>query len=160
MKKLLTILTISAIAMASLLAKSADVQLTTTIDETEVTYELSYVNEVLVDGIKEYKIAVAPLTEDGKTDFFSVYANSNMNKDLSVSVKVFPDKFRTSLNNGQNPYNSQITPEVKYDTVINTILAGKHTNYLVNKFYLSWKGDANLPAGDYVSDVRIEYTIK
>ncbi|NCD06942.1 MAG: hypothetical protein EOL97_12550 [Spirochaetia bacterium] len=160
MRKLLTILTISAIAMTSLLAKSAKVQLTSTIDETEVTYELSYINEVLVDGIKEYKIAVNPLTEDGKTDFFSVHATSNMNSDLAVSVKVFPDKFRTALNNGQNPYNSKITPKVTYDTEINTITAGKHTNYLVNKFYLSWKGDADLPAGDYVSDVKIKYTIK
>jgi len=168
MKKLLSILILSVFTITSLFAvvsnpnngKSAQVQLITAIDETEVTYELSYVDEVLVDGIKEYKINVAPLTENGKTDFFSVHATSNMNSDLSVSVKVFPDKFRTSLNNGQKPYNSQITPEVKYDTVINTITAGKHTNYLVNKFYLSWNGKSDLPAGDYVSDVRIEYSVK
>lgn len=169
MKKLLSILTLSVFTISSLFAvavvtpnngKSAQVQLTTTIDQTQVTYNLSYINEVLEDGITEYKIDVAPLTQDGKTDFFSVHATSNMNSDLAVSVKVFPDKFRTQLNNGKNPYNSQITPEVTYDTQISTLTAGKHTNYLVNKFYLSWKGDADLPAGDYVSDVKIKYSVK
>ncbi|MCY1152320.1 MAG: hypothetical protein OWP43_07855, partial [Sphaerochaetaceae bacterium] len=102
----------------------------------------------------------APLTEDGKTDTFTVYASSNKNSDMSVSVKVSPESFKTTLNNGTEAFDSKIIPSVNTYTSLETIAAGLHSNLLVNKFNMSWSGNEKLPAGDYVSNVKIEYTIK
>jgi len=160
MKKLLTIITIRAIALTSLVAKSAQVQLVNTIEETPVSYELAYAGDILADGIEEYSILVAPLTEDGKTKDFTVHATSNQNSDMAIKVAVSPDSFRTTLNDGSEAFNSKITPSVNTSTQIDTLLAGKHVSLLVNQFNLSWSGDSDLPAGDYVSNVKIEYSIQ
>jgi len=160
MKKLLTILTISAIALTSLVAKSAQVQLINTIDETPVSYELSYAGDILSDGIEEYSILVAPLTEDGKTKDFAVHATSNMNSDMAIRVAVSPQSFKTTLNDGSEAFDSKITPSVNTSTQIDTLLAGKHVSLLVNEFNLSWSSNSDLPAGDYESNVKIEYSIQ
>ncbi len=161
MKKLLTILALAAIVSTSIFAKSAQVQLNTSIEETEVSYQLAYGDVELEDGIETYDIDIdAPLTEDGKTDLFTVYASSNKNSDMSVSVKVSPESFKTTLNNGTESYDSEITPSVNTYTSLETIAAGLHSNLLVNEFNMSWSGNEELPAGDYVSNVKIEYTIK
>jgi len=159
MKKLLTILTLSAIALTSVFAKSAEVQLVTAIDETPVSYELAYAGDLLADGIEEYSILVAPLTEDGKTEEFTVHATSNMNNDMSVSVEVKPESFITFLN-GDEKFDSKITPKVNTNSQIDILEAGKHVSLLVNEFFLSWSGNEDLPAGDYESNVRIEYSIQ
>ena len=159
MKKLLTILTLSAIALTSVFAKSAEVQLVTAIDETPVSYELAYAGDILADGLEEYSILVSPLTEDGKTQEFTVHATSNMNNDMSVSVDVKPESFITYLN-GDELFDSEITPKVNTNSQIDILEAGKHVNLLVNEFFLSWSGNEDLPAGDYESNVRIEYSIQ
>jgi hypothetical protein len=91
---------------------------------------------------------------------FRVHASSNMNSDLSVKVKVKPESFKTTLNSGDDKVDSKITPEVKQGDFLDILKAGLNKNVLVNEFLLQWNGDADLPAGDYVSNVRIEYTIK
>lgn len=159
MKKLLTILTISLISVTSIFAKSAQVQLETTVEETPVSYELAYKNDVLADGIEEYSILVAPLTQDGKTEDFSITASSNMNTDLAVDVRVHAHSFQTTLNN-TTAYDSKIEPKVNTITSMSSLKAGNNTNVLVNKFNLSWEGNEDLPAGKYVSDVYIYYSIK
>ena len=160
MKKLLTILTLAAIAVTSMSAKSAQVQLNTSIEETPVSYELAYGSDVVADGIEEYSILVSPLTEDGKTDFFTIKASSNMNKDLGVKVSVTPTSFQTTLNDGKDAFDSKITPRVNTTTNLSSISAGLHKNILVNQFNMTWSGNEELPAGNYVSNVKIEYTIK
>ena len=157
MKKLLTIVALVAIAMTSMSAKSANVQLNTKIAETEVSYELSYNNTVISDG-STFKIDVAPLTEDGKTDFFAIKASSNKNSDLSVNVKVTPESFKTTIN-GSTELDSGIVPGVKTDVDVSTITAGLHKDLTVNTFYLGWKGNPELTAGDYTSNIKVEYSI-
>lgn len=159
MKKLLTIITISLISVTSIFAKSAQVQLETTVEETPVSYELAYKNDVLADGIEEYSILVAPLTQDGKTEDFTITASSNMNTDLAVDVRVHAHSFQTTLNN-TTAYDSKIEPKVNTITSMSSLKAGNNTNVLVNKFNLSWEGNEDLPAGKYVSDVYIYYSIK
>jgi len=159
MKKLLTVLAITAIAMTSMFAKSAQVQLVNTIDETQVSYQLTYGADVL-DGLTEYSIEVDPLTQDGETGDFLVKSTSNMNSDLGVEVVVTPDFFRTTLNDGADEFNSEIKPSVNTSTNLAIIAAGKHVGLLVNQFLLQWNGNADLPAGNYVSNVEIEYTIE
>ena len=160
MKKLLTILTLSAIALTSVFAKSAQVQLVTNIAETPVSYELAYAGDIIADGIEEYNILVAPLTENGQTQDFTVHATSNMNSDMAVSVNVSPETFKTTLNDGRDNFDSKILPQVNTINKLDTLTAGKHVSLLVNKFNLSWIGNSDLPAGDYESNVRIEYTIQ
>jgi len=160
MKKLLTILTLSAIALTSVFAKSAQVQLVTNIAETPVSYELAYAGDIIADGIEEYNILVAPLTENGQTQDFTVHATSNMNSDMAVSVNVSPETFKTTLNDGRDNFDSKILPQVNTINKLDTLTAGKHVSLLVNKFNLSWSGNSELPAGDYESNVRIEYTIQ
>jgi len=159
-KLLLTILTLSLISMTSIFAKSAQVQLETTVEETPVSYQLAYNNNVLADGVEDYSILVAPLTENGLTRNFTIHATSNMNRDMSVKVDVYPESFKTTLNNGREVFDSKITPSVNTFNKIDTLVAGKHDSLLVNEFNLSWRGNRSLPAGDYVSNVKIEYSIQ
>ena len=158
MKKILTIVALVAIAMTSMSAKSANVQLNTKIAETEVSYELSYIDTVISDG-STFKIDVAPLTEDGKTDFFTIKASSNKNSDLAVKVKISPETFQTTIN-GSTKLDSKIQPKVNTVVDLSTITAGLHKDLTVNTFNLSWNGNPELTAGEYTSDIKVEYTIK
>ena len=161
MKKLLTILALVAIAMTSMSAKSAQVQLNTSIEETSVSYELAYNNQILEDGTENFDILIdRSLTDGGQTQDFTVYASSNMNDDMAVTVKIDADTFQTTLNNGKDKFDSKIKPQVNTINSVSTLTAGLHKNLLVNKFNMSWGGNKELPAGNYVSDVKIEYTIK
>ncbi|MGD6731773.1 MAG: hypothetical protein ACPKMZ_11965 [Pleomorphochaeta sp.] len=147
--------------MTSIVAKSAQVQLTTVISESELTYELYYNNSEIADSTTEYVINIADsLSTGGETEDFTVLASSNKNSDMSVSVKVSPESFKTTLNNGTEAFDSKIIPSVNTYTSLETIAAGLHSNLLVNEFNMSWSGNEELPAGDYVSNVKIEYTIK
>ncbi|MDC7238454.1 MAG: hypothetical protein PQJ45_11865 [Sphaerochaetaceae bacterium] len=160
MKKLFTILVLVSIAMTSIVAKSAQVQLTTVISESELTYELYYNNSEIADSTTEYVINIADsLSTGGETEDFTVLASSNKNSDMSVEVVVTPESFKTTLNNGNDTHDSEITPTVNTTVEISTLTAGLHTDYLVNKFNLSWDGNDQLPAGNYVSNVTISYTI-
>jgi ribosomal protein L12E/L44/L45/RPP1/RPP2 len=79
MKKLLTVLAITTIAMTSMFAKSAQVQLINTIDETELTYVLAYAGVTIEEATTEKLIKVSSLTADGKTKDITVTSNSNLN---------------------------------------------------------------------------------
>jgi len=165
MKKLLTILTITALTIAPMFAvvqldsKSAQVQLVNTIEETPVSYSLSYDEIFLEDGTTNFEIEVAPLTQDGETENFRIHATSNMNKDMAVSVKVAPETFKTTLN-GDDNFDSNILPVVKNRINVDVLTAGKHNSLVVSEFHLDWEGDKDLPAGDYTSNVQIEYSIQ
>ncbi len=161
MKKLFTILALVSIAMTSIVAKSAQVQLTTVISEVEATYELYYNNDKIDNLTTEYVIDIEDaLSDGGATEDFTVLASSNKNDDMSVEVVVAPESFKTTLNEGTEDYDSEITPTVNTELAISTLTAGLHTDYLVNQFNLSWDGNDQLPAGDYVSNVTISYTIE
>jgi hypothetical protein len=159
MKKILTILALSLIAITSMSAKSAQVQLNTSVDSTPVSYELYYNNDKIEDNTTEYDIFISrSLTEGGQTQDFTIVASSNLNSDLSVNVEIKPEAFETTLN-GSTPYKSNITPSVNQINSVSTLSAGLNKDKLVNKFNLSWGGNKELPAGDYVSNVTINYSI-
>ncbi len=161
MKKLLTILALAAIVSTSMFAKSAEVQLNTSIEETEVSYQLAYDGTLLEDGIEEFDINISrSLTEGGQTQDFTVYSSSNKNSDMGVVVKIAADSFRTTLNDGTENYDSKITPSVNTISSLSKVPAGLQEKLLVNKFNLSWSGNEELPAGDYTSDVTIKYVVE
>lgn len=158
MKKLLLVIVL-LISFTSIYAKSAQVELQTNVEEREVSYNLYYINEKIEDNINDYVIEVNPLNEDGQTDYFSIIASGNKNNDLSVSVEVVPQSFKTILN-GNKTFDSNITPLVNTEYKLDIFPAGNNDNLLVNKFYLNWSGNENLPAGEYKSNIFITYTIE
>ncbi len=164
MKKLLTLLLLCSIGLTSLFSKSAEVQLVTTIDETPLAYELDYNGNLINDKVKDFEINIEkPLTEDGVTKYFSVKATSNLKNDKAVDIDITPDFFKTKLNGSKSfNYTSTVKPVEVTDFNIKSYIltAGKHVDELVYKFHLKWEGNADLPAGEYVSNVVINYTIK
>ena len=157
MKKILTILVLASLAITSMSAKSAQVQLNTTIAEVSPDYNLYY-SDVLVED--NDTIAVSSITEDGSTELFSIKASSNLNSKLPVVVTIAADVFRTTLNNGSENVATGVTPIPEVSTNTEYLPAGLQEDYLVYSFKLKWTGDATLPAGTYTSDVTINYTIE
>lgn len=158
--KLLTILTISAIFTAALFAKEATVQLTNTVDAINFTYDLYYQDELIVADTTK-TIAVGSITSDDLTNKFKILASGNQNSNKTVTVTIDPGYFKTKLNGSETyNYTSTVLPQViKDDNLILTLTPGLHEDVKVFGFYLKWTGDPNLPAGDYVSDISVEYTI-
>ncbi len=160
MKKLLTILTLCTLVITSVFAKSALVNLVTNVEEVEVSYDLYYNDSNIADGTTDFAINIlSPLNEGGNTNPFRLVATSNMNKDLAINVDVTPHSFKTTINEGSEVVDSAITPEVNVLLPMSILPAGKNDNETVYVFVLSWTGKDNLVAGDYVSNVDIEYTI-
>jgi len=164
MKKLLTLITLSAIAMSSMFAvvasgKSATIQLNTSVPSTSVTYDLYYHNDVIDSG-STYDITVADLTEDSNTDTFSVKATSNLNSDLGVEVTVTPSSFTTTINDGDETVDSGITPEEHLVSSSPYLYAGPNDSVTVYSFYLEWEGNSSLTAGEYTSTITVEYAVQ
>ncbi len=160
MKKLFIIFIILIGVSLSLSAKNKDINLNTSIAETNVTYNLYYANDTIEDGTTNYEIyTYGSLNRNGNTNYFRIHASSNMNKGLSVDLNVKPSSFKTTLNNENDIYDSDITPIVYTPYMLKTLPAGKNKNTLVSAFILYWQGKSDLPAGRYVSNVIIEYSI-
>lgn len=159
MKKLVTILAISTIALTSIFAKTANVQLITNIEELQPNYVMKY-DGVELNDEETKQIKVAPITKDGQTKDFTMHVTSNLNSKKKITVRVEPDFFKTKQN-GSEEFNSRIKPNLKKNTqsCLSHVPAGKNDNLKVYSFYLNWKGNADLPAGDYTSNVKITYTV-
>ena len=148
--------------------------MSTFVENQNPEYALYYGLEKEEIKNNETKIVVNSLTKSGKTDLFSlVLIKSNMNKELKVDVAVKPSEFTTTLNKGKRyakEFFSGITPSVNYILISGssleseryhyTIESGIHTNLTVAQFNLDWPGDPDLPAGEYVSDITIDYSIQ
>lgn len=160
MKKTLTIITLFTLVIASVFAKSIDVDLNSKINETEVTYKLVYNDNIIEDGTTSYDINIlSPLTERGNTNPFLIYATSNMNKNLAIEVNVKPESFKTTINNGSKVVDSNIVPSVWTPFSYRYLPAGKNSDIIIHVFILLWNGDPSLVAGNYISNVKIEYSI-
>ncbi len=160
MKKTLTTIALFALFATSIFAKSADINLASNITETDVTYKLVYNGDTIEDGTTAYDINIlSPLTQRGNTNPFLIYATSNMNKDLAIDVDVNPESFKTTVNNDSKVVDSNIVPTVFTPLSYGYLPAGKNTDLIVYAFILLWNGDTSLIAGDYVSNVKIEYSI-
>ncbi|MDC7242392.1 MAG: hypothetical protein PQJ44_00015 [Sphaerochaetaceae bacterium] len=160
MKKNIILILLTLTISVSIFAKDSEVNLNSSIEETNVTYSLVYNNDTIEDGTTDYDIYIyEPLTRSGNTNWFLVYATSNMNSDLPLEVNINPGSFKTELNDGAEVYDSEIVPTVFIPLKISYLPAGKIDNAIVSAFVLYWEGDSSLPAGDYVSNVNIEYSI-
>jgi hypothetical protein len=159
MKRITTLLIFITFAITSIFAKTAQTQLNTSVDIVPLSYTLYYGQSELENGVEGYTIYTQSLAQANETEAFSLYATSNLNEDQSIVVKVHPHSFKTKLN-GTTEYDSKIEPQAKTIEKLDVLTAGKHDNLLVNKFVLTWGGKSDLPAGDYISNVYIYYSIK
>ncbi len=160
MKKITTLFILFiTIATTSIFAKSAQTQINTSVDVVPLSYTLYYDQVELENGIEEYTIYTQSLAQANETEEFSIYATSNLNDNQAIIVNVYPHSFKTTLN-GTTEYDSEIEPQAKTIEKLDILTAGKHDNLLVNKFVLTWEGKSDLPAGDYISNVYIYYSIK
>ena len=165
MKKTVLILLMAAIALSSLFAKSAEVQLNSNIDEAPLVYKLYRELETkeLIEITDETPYVVSeinPLTTNTMITDFIIIANSNSNSDKSISVTITPGTFKTYLNEDEE-YDTEITPIINVNGSSDSILpAGLNTDKEVYRFNIFVNGKPNLPAGDYVSIVNVEYKIE
>lgn len=161
MKKILTILFILTVALGSLSAKTAQIELITNVDSVNPEYVLKYAgNEISGTVDNPYVINIQrSLSDRGETNDFEIYLNkSNMPYDLAVEISIDATEFTTTVNNKQ--VSSGITPSVQtINDKVATIKAGLVINKLLYKFKLSWIGKSDLTAGTYTSDVTINYTV-
>lgn len=159
MKKISIILLFSFCTLNSIFASSANVQLTTTIEDTNIIYQLYYDdNHRLISGDTN-EIIVDSITTDGQTEDFYINATYNKNKGARISVDINAGPFKTTIN-GNEEFNSNIIPDVFYYHSNKTKLdAGKHKDKTVFKFYFYWSGNSELPSGNYISNVVINYSI-
>ena len=161
MKKILTILFISVVALAPLLADAAQVEIVTDVSETSPVYVLKY-NGSEISGTTDnpYQIKIdRDLTDEGQTGDFEVYlVESNSTSPLSVDISVITGEFTTTLNGTE--VSSGITPQINtVNSKVTTISAGINSNLLLYKFNLKWTGKSGLVAGTYTSDVTINYSV-
>lgn len=163
MKKLISLIFIILFASIFLFAKSSEVSLNTSIDETPLTYELYRNvdnNLTLIEDGETYIIDdINPLYTNTMITDFTVRVNSNLNSSKNVKVSIVPGTFKTILNDSE-VYDSNLTPKI--NTIINrpVVEAGVNTNKEVYRFNIFVGGKKNLPAGTYVCNVNVEYLIE
>jgi|GEM_PF-2802217 hypothetical protein len=96
------------------------------------------------------------------TGLFSLYVNGNEPAARQMDVTITAGDFK-------NTTNDKLTDSVKVTTYIGSaektsdsfaIAAGKHVDAKLAEFHFGWTGNADLPAGDYVSDISITYSVK
>ena len=162
-RKTIFILFVLGLNLVPIFAKSANLNLTSTIKETPLTYNLYRKTDNVLTLIKEDSIYtvdnINPLTTNTMITDFSIIVNSNLNSSRSIKVKVTPSSFKTVLN-GTRSFDSGITPVI--NTIINrkVVEAGLNTDKEVYRFNIFIGGKPNLPAGEYTSIVNVDYLIE
>lgn len=182
MKKLLTIALISLIALASSFAAqqgSVDKNLNVTINASvafdQYDLNISYADVDLTDSelVLNDSSYVLNNTSAITTKAFDVHTDKgNQNMDMALTVVVTPSSFK-GLVNGKN-VNTGIIPSVvktaesagdyTLDTIggariSNIITAGPNPAMSLANFSLRWVGNETVAAGDYSSNVTINYTL-
>jgi len=145
--------------MNSLFANKKEVHLITTITPTNIKYGLYYQTTEIENKTKKFEIETAPLTENGETDSFYIVATSNLNSDKALKIKINPGEFK-KIKAKQAVSNTKIRPIAIFVFNNNILKAGQHRNEKISEFYLKWNGDPSLAAGEYLSNVKINYSIK
>lgn len=160
MKKSLLILLLLSYATTNIVAASININIVTGINPTEIKYNLFYKDNKIEDKTKDFKIYTTPLNEDGKTDSFFIKATCNLNCCKSISVKINPGMFKAVKKDKKNYNNTKITPEVVYVLQNDILYQGFNEDKIVSEFYLKWKGNQEIPSGEYESNIFIQYSIK
>ena len=171
---------ISCIVISSIFASVENALLTINgaITERFLTTAVSYYNEETAvwddlstyTDVNSYAIQASnSLTQAGHTNDFRITYSSNKEVSTLMTVNVTPSSFYRSNGTVEND-SIHLTPYVisregmhfsnKNGVFIGstTLTEGNHFDDVATQFYLAWNGNANLPSGDYVSDIKISYT--
>lgn len=163
MKKILTLIALSFIALASISAASQNVDINAKMAETELTASLMYDNVFYTADIDLYQNMKDEtpwnLAEAGETKDFKILVSGNQNKNHTLHVAVSASAFHGLVNGiGTGAPNKVTVSKVDAEQ---TISAGYHDNSVLSTFHISWDGKGNeVIAGTYVSDVVITYSIE
>ncbi len=163
MKKIIILSFMILVASFFASAKNNDITLDSSITEVPLEYELYRKIDdglTLIENESVYTIDnLNPLTTNTMITDFTIRVNSNLNSSKNVNVTVSPSTFKTILNNDQI-YDSNIKPII--NTIIDrkTVQAGLNTNKEVYRFNIFVCGKKNLPAGKYICNVNVQYTIE
>ncbi len=159
MNKKFYIIIMIILSMNALFANKKEVKLITTITPTDIKYGLYYQTTEIENKTKKFEIRTTPLTENGKTDSFYIVATSNLNSDKALKIKINPGEFK-KVKAKQAVSNTKIRPVAIFVFTNNILKAGTHNNEKIAEFYLKWNGNPKLAAGEYLSNVKINYSIK
>lgn len=167
MKKTIAIALIALASVTALFAgdkkplqdTSSIVKVNAAVAKTDYNAKLYYGEESEAIGDTKELNEFSILTND-QTGKFSIKITGNENKSRNMSVVVTPEFFKTTVDN--KDVTTTIKPVVNGLAVNGAyvIKAGLHKGDTLASFNLSWTGDADLAAGDYVSNVGISYTIE
>lgn len=163
MKKIFLLISIIIISSNICFAKEANVNISSNINETALSYNLYRKIDsqyTLIDDGEVYKVDnLNSLNTNTMITDFTIRVNSNLNENKNVSVKITPSTFKTTLN-GDQEFDSGLKPII--NTIIDrkTVYAGLNVDKEVYRFNIFISGRPNLPAGVYVSIVGVEYIIE
>jgi hypothetical protein len=175
MKKLMTILTIAAIAVTSIFAsvtsfdgstaKAPEMNVTLKSSVLPTNYSLSLLygtNDFTNAG--EQTIDGLDLTKKGSTEEFNVMiSNGNLNKTITFVTVITEKPFVGTVdgsdhetNNNLRVLNSDGENQTSYSSKIK---AGPQDSQSVATFLFNWDADTELPAGEYVSTNTINISV-
>ena len=181
MKKLITILALSALTLATTFASisvtedNRDIKINGAVKTAPYEFALSYNGSAISDGSTledSYDLSTTSKTKD----FIVQRTAGNLNDDLDVDVSITAGAFIGEFN-GEDKYNTGLIPEVKivskdysYEkskedksknsgSISLVIPAGSNLDTAnLAAFYLNIKGDSSIPAGNFISTVSVAYT--
>ncbi len=176
MKRILFCLIAFAIVCSGVSAASSTVNLQASVAEVPLVPVLFYQADIVSEDATQVKITSdTDIFSDGvggtqkwdltdasgytQTGYFIVKVSGNMNTNQNMNVSVTPGAFSADVDG--KTFTTGIVPLVNGLQVNGayTVEAGIHDEDDVAFFYLYWKGNADLPAGNYSSAVSIEYSI-
>lgn len=178
MKKLLAILVLATLTITATFASSENrnVRINGSVSKTEYTFSLNYDGNDLNDA--DTIAGNFDLSIESVTKAFTVRRTAgNLNKDLGLKVSITSGPFKGKFNN-KNNYSTGIIPKLnvlstsktsfksidlaidKTSGILDYIIpAGSNSiadDLLI--FQLIISGNADVPAGSYVSTIVIDYT--
>lgn len=163
MRRILVMVIFTIVSITSLFSRENNVSLNTSIDEAPLEYELYRKLDNNLTLIEDGSVYIIDNLNDLSTNTmitdFTIRVNSNLNSSKSVNVNITPGTFKTFLNDTQ-VYDSKIKPII--NTIINrkVVNPGLNVNKEVYRFNIFVCGRKNLPAGKYICNVNVEYSIE
>jgi hypothetical protein len=175
MKKLITILTIAALALTSTFAvttsfdgssdKAPEMNVTLKSSLEQTNYDLSLLyGKIDFTNDAQLTIGGLDLTEKGITDEFNVMiSNGNLNKTITFVTEITEKPF-VGLVDGEEYTTKNNLKVVDVDgnnktSYSSKIVAGPQESQSVATFFFNWDADKALPAGDYATTNTISISV-
>lgn len=176
MKKILLLLAFATFTITSTFAitTTSDIQINGSVNEKPYTFSLSLDGAILTDG--DTLTTKYDLSTVSKTNNFIVQRSAgNLKQSLGVTVRVDTYPFIGSYD-GNQYYNTGLYPTVTFSSDYTYSSVNYNTNKTVGAayitipagpnltaadfagFYLDINGNSRIPAGDFVSTIKVTYT--